>query len=156
MIISTILTTNLGVRSSNLFGRATYRRKCGVQRSVRSSSSASSSGSSSWPTFDETRTVSSRLTARRPTPSSCSPGQLVSARQKPLQAQTGEQNIRRHGERIVATVQFQNIWLGPGVLQPPDESLRQRWQDHIVPPGQHKLKIETRPRQTMRVVLQVK
>lgn len=33
-----------------------------------------------------------------------SPGPLVSSRQKPLQAQTGQQNVRRNGERIVTTV----------------------------------------------------
>lgn len=52
-----------------------------------------------------------------------SPGRLASTRQKPLQAQTGQQNVRRHAERIVTTVQFQNIWLSSGVLQPPHEPL---------------------------------
>lgn len=56
----------------------------------------------------------------RPAPTSHSPR----TREKPLQAQTGQQNVWRPGEGIVATVQFQDVWPGTVIFQPLQEPLR--------------------------------
>ncbi|RWO88316.1 MAG: plasmid pRiA4b ORF-3 family protein [Mesorhizobium sp.] len=101
------------------------------------------------------RQGSARRTRKLPLPPPTQ-ARVVPTRQKPFQAQTGQQNVRRHGKRIVTTVQCQNSWPGSGVLKPLHEPRRERRQHHFVSLGQHDVEIEIRPCQTMCVILQVK